>query len=183
MAQQSLAPLTGRSPSTTCICLDWIGSEKYGIVLPLIWTSLQSPSREWRKVFKVRYTPLHDQIDSLCSLTPFFLKKLWSVILLRCRNSSVDMCNTRCFVTLQLVPCIVIYPQGDPVFFRECTRSNVSMPPRAYISRSCFLSSVRRILPHVTSITGTDLESNICGIVRVICHSAKISRLMSCLVV
>lgn len=28
-------------------------SEKYGIVLPLIWTSLQSPSREWRKVFKV----------------------------------------------------------------------------------------------------------------------------------
>ncbi|CBJ27650.1 conserved unknown protein [Ectocarpus siliculosus] len=34
------------------IARDTYDFEKYGIVLPLIWTSLQSPSREWRKVFK-----------------------------------------------------------------------------------------------------------------------------------
>ncbi|CAN0308421.1 unnamed protein product [Ectocarpus sp. 12 AP-2014] len=69
------------------IARDTYDFEKYGIVLPLIWTSLQSPSREWRKVFK--WVPLRKRevssralpmraVGSLltvpCLLGPIFLK-------------------------------------------------------------------------------------------------------------
>lgn len=85
-------------------------SEKYGMVLPLIWTSLQSPSREWRKVFKVR------MIMMCCTEHVVHDKKQWSWICFACvaphgilvyvvDGKRVSRVTMRTWLVLACVPC------------------------------------------------------------------------------